>query len=660
MGSKVERLMWYRRRLASMSGPEVLHRVIEQIKRAQSRGRVPDLAGPAGDGTRLPALPGLKEGLRAMAEDRALLDCWRVFADRAREGRYHFLGLDWPAVTDPKRWHVDPVSGRHWPDDIYCFRVPFRSAHDMGDVKYVWELNRLQHLQPVAALAALTGEAELIKLCVQEIESWIDANPPYQGVNWASGIELTLRVVSLIVVVSLLGDEAFSQAQRRKLWSTLAHHGYWLMRFPSRFSSANNHLVAEAAGLYLLGGLASSLPQADRWLDYGRRTLMEEIHRQIHEDGVGAEQSPTYTAFSLEFWLLCGEVGRRKGHPFPEPFWQRLSGAGETLRWMLDGAANAPRIGDDDEGRVLVSELHETDYVASVISCIARAVDQPRLIPPRTRSHLRHALFPAPAKPAAEIAGLRHMSTGGYTVIRQTEKGRPCLWVIDHGPLGYLSIAAHGHADALSVLLHLDDQPVLVDAGTYLYHSGGAWRDHFRGTAAHNTLSIAGSDSSRIAGAFNWSRKASVSLVEMVEDPACWAVEAEHDGFVEEFGLRHRRRIERLGDGLIAITDRLIGSSGGQDVEIGFLLHPDLGADTPENIVVIRRSDRELVQLSHEGGLTPEVQRGLDDPPRGWYSEAFGRKVPADRIVFTGRMSPGDTSRVILEILPEGQAGSGA
>ena len=653
MKSGLERLLWYRRRLASMSAPEILHRVGEQIKRAQSRGRVPNFVGATGDGARLPALPGLSEGVRTMAGDQELLDRWRAFADRTREGRYHFLGLDWPATTDSRRWHLDPVTRRHWPDDVYCFRVPFRSAQDMGDVKYVWELNRLQHLQPAAALAAVTGDVELVELCGQEIESWIDANPPYQGVNWASGIELTLRVVSLIVVFSLLGDEAFSRAQRRKLWSTLAHHGYWLMRFPSRFSSANNHLVAEAAGLYLLGQLASSLPQADRWRDYGRRTLEGEIHRQIHKDGVGAEQSPTYTAFSLEFWLLCGEVGRRTDQPFTEPYWRHLTEAGETLRWMLDEGANAPRIGDDDEGRVFVSTLHETDYVASVVSCIARATDRPDLVPPRQTSHLRHTLFPPFPTAAAKIAGLRHMPAGGYTVIRQAEKDRSCLWVVDHAPLGYLSIAAHGHADALSVLLHLDDQPVLVDAGTYLYHSGGAWRDHFRGTTAHNTLSVAGSNSSRIAGAFNWSRKASVSLIEVAQDPTSWVVEAEHDGFVEEVGLRHRRRIERLGDGLISITDRLIGRSMEVPVEIGFLLHPDLSVDAEGSTLVICRLDRKLARLTHEGGLTPEVQCGLNDPRRGWYSEAFGSKVPADRITFTGHMSSEDTSRLILEILPK-------
>ncbi|TIQ17227.1 heparinase II/III-family protein, partial [Mesorhizobium sp.] len=81
-------------------------------------------------------------------------------------------------------------------------------------------------------------------------------------------------------------------------------------------------------------------------------------------------------------------------------------------------------------------------------------------------------------------------------------------------PLGYLSIAAHGHADALSLTLCVDGEPVLVDPGTWLYGSGGVWRDWFRSTPAHNTLNIEGKSQSIIAGTFNWSHKAVAALVE--------------------------------------------------------------------------------------------------------------------------------------------------
>ena len=103
---------------------------------------------------------------------------------------------------------------------------------------------------------------------------------------------------------------------------------------------------------------------------------------------------------------------------------------------------------------------------------------------------------------------LRTFAQGGYTVMRRARPAGDVLLAMDHGYLGYLSIAAHGHADALAVWLHLGDRPVLADAGTYLYHSGGAWRTHFRGTAAHNTLCVEGADQSTMSGHFNWSHQA--------------------------------------------------------------------------------------------------------------------------------------------------------
>ncbi|MBM3491654.1 MAG: hypothetical protein FJX68_14665 [Alphaproteobacteria bacterium] len=108
------------------------------------------------------------------------------------------------------------------------------------------------------------------------------------------------------------------------LKQSLEAHGYWLARFPSRFFSANNHLIAEAGALYLLGQQPGASPQALRRGQRARAVLLTQAQRQFHEDGVGAEQSPTYASFSLEWLLLAAVVGERTGQPFPPSFWQRL------------------------------------------------------------------------------------------------------------------------------------------------------------------------------------------------------------------------------------------------------------------------------------------------------------------------------------------------
>jgi uncharacterized heparinase superfamily protein len=643
-------LSWYRNRVAAMSLPEIGYRIGEQLKRRISRA-LP--SAPAADAATVGDLPGLAGGLVALAGDSGLRADWREATARLRSGRVRRLGLEWPARGGATDWHLDPVSGGRWPADSFCFDVPYRRQTQLGDVKYVWELNRLQHLQPVAALAALEEDRSVAEACCAEIDGWIAANPPYRGVNWASGIELALRVVSLLVVKSLLEPKGLLSLDRGKLAATLAAHGYWLRRFPSRYSSANNHCVAEAGALFLLGALAPGLSGAGEWAASGRAILLAEAERQILEDGVGAEQSPTYTAFTLEWLLLCGVVAARLGNAFPARYWQRLASAGVHLRWITDAAGGQPRIGDDDEGRVFCSRTDERSYVSAVLGCLAATLGRADLAPPAPAMDLRTAFFGDAPSGAPAPTGVRRFAAGGYTIARTEHGGHEGLVVFDHGPLGFLSIAAHGHADALALWLHLDGRPVLVDAGTYLYHAGGCWRDHFRGTPAHNTLSIAGTDSSRIGGPFNWTAKAAAQVISFDGSAERWHVEAEHDGFVRDFGVRHRRRLERVAPDRLVVTDVLRGRGGPFEVEIGFLLHPAVSIAVDGGRAVVGDGKTALLAIDAETPLTPFVQRGETEPARGWYSPAFGEKVPARRLAYVGRMAVDAASRFTLRLFPD-------
>ena len=84
----------------------------------------------------------------------------------------------------------------------------------------------------------------------------------------------------------------------------------------------------------------------------------------------------------------------------------------------------------------------------------------------------------------------------------------------DAGELGYLSIAAHGHADALSFTLAVGDEQLLVDPGTYTYHLDPEARAYFRGTRAHNTITLDGQDQSVAAGPFLWTHRARAAMQE--------------------------------------------------------------------------------------------------------------------------------------------------
>jgi hypothetical protein len=620
------RIGWYVRRLRNMSPAEILHRLGERARRALMRRR--PIAWRELPPAPLPVLPGLADRVRAAdgATRAALADA----AAAILAGRFSALGQHWPqrptdALVSPDLWRFSPDTGRHWPDaGTFCFDIDLRDTATVGDIKYAWEMNRLQWLQPLAAQSLLTADSTALATIEAAITSWHAANPPYGGIAWTSGIEIALRAISLLVVTSLVGDRLRPETIIR-IRQVLQASDDWLAQFPSLHSSANNHLMAERVGRYLIAAGTASPTAPRRAAD-----VETEILRQILPDGVGAEQTPTYSAFTAELALISAFVARDGGAPFSAEAITRLDRFSRFIGWLARSDGTVPAIGDDDEGRALSWCAPEPAYAVSVAASIATLTGS---APPAAAApSMRALLLGTPAAPPATSEGTMSLADGGYTVWRRRHAGRDLHLVVDHGPLGYLAIAAHGHADALAFTLDLDGRPVLVDPGTYLYQSGGAWRDWFRGTRAHNTLAVAGADQSTIAGPFNWSHKAQARLIESTDT----RIAASHDGYRTRFGVDHDRRITLVENG-IEIADSLVGAGAPRRVELTLQLAPGLAIDhegptvtvtdpaTGATVLVIRFPDESVTHAT-----------GGDRPDGGWVSPAFGRRVPATRLTWTG------------------------
>jgi hypothetical protein len=623
-----------------MSVAEILHRVGELAQKQSARLVASGWARfGVGDGP----LPTFPVELDVSNADEALVARWRHMAEETMAGRFRLLGVDWPQTKGKSIWHFDPVSQREWPRNAYCFEINYRHSDRYGDIKYVWEVNRLQHLQPLAALARITGSEEIRAFVVAEIDSWIADNPPFLGVNWSSGIELSLRAISILIATQLLGEEAFSEMQRRSIRSFLAATGMWISRYPSRFSSANNHLIAEAVGLLAIATACPDLPGAKRWLNCARRILADEAERQFHADGIGAEQSPTYTAFTLELYLTAAKVAEAGGKPLPRRVMDRLTAAGSALSWFMDENGEVPRIGDDDEGRVIVSDPQSDRlYAASVLSATAAVCGRAYMAPPSAPAHLRDFLF---GRGSGQIRGrgVRCFSKGGYTVLRDRVHDKQVVLAMDHAPLGYLSIAAHGHADTLAVWLTYGGKALLADAGTYLYHAGGAWRDAFRGTQLHNTLSVSGENSSLVSGAFNWKAKAAVEGIHVDCNLEAFHCRAVHDGYLERFGVKHARSLMRVSPDIFTIEDRLEGTDDvARAVTISFVAGEgvEIVAGDENGVFHFIGDGKAAMRLQGPQGLTGRIVRGLEDERLGWMSPCFGRKQPTFHLLFEGTAFP--------------------
>ena len=168
-------------------------------------------------------------------------------ADRVLEHRFTFFAHPEAHYPGPIDWSYDPLSGVHWPD-LPSHAINHRAGH--GDPKWIWELNRLQHLPWLAQAWLLTGDERYGTEALDQLDAWITANPPGRGIAWRGAFEVGVRAISVLVALQGLADHpALTPERYARAVRMLAAGARRCWRDRSKHSSANNHLVGELAGL---------------------------------------------------------------------------------------------------------------------------------------------------------------------------------------------------------------------------------------------------------------------------------------------------------------------------------------------------------------------------------------------------------------------------
>jgi hypothetical protein len=216
--------------------------------------------------------------------------------------------------------------------------------------------------------------------------------------------------------------------------------------------------------------------------------------------------------------------------------------------------------------------------------------------------------------------------------------------LVDAGPLGYLSLAAHGHADALAFTLSIGDREILVDPGTYAYHTDPAWRRYFRSTPAHNTVTIDEQDQSVQAGNFMWTDHARARCIEFDTDPASQRFVGEHYGYERlEDPLVHRRVIDFDGTRQLIDVADLLRCAGEHRARRSWHFAEDCQVERHGSGVRVGAGRTQLVLEPLEDVERVEIHRAGTPNQGGWISRTFGAKQPTTTVVWHSRVQ-GDTT----------------
>ncbi|MGW6267710.1 alginate lyase family protein [Streptomyces sp. NPDC055060] len=631
--------VWYLRRLSRMGPREVGGRVGDAARRRRWRSARPNCPGVTG--ARFTA--GLPADTLAQVPPDATKRLVAE-ADRLMAGHAEFFGVEREDLIDPD-WWLDPKTGRRAPWG-YAFDVPYRNEDAVGDIKQIWEPSRHQYLTVLAAAYALTGHERYAERVAEHLRSWWAANPPLRGVHWISGIELGIRLLSWVWIRRLLDGwqgvgELFEHnpVALNQIW----HHQRWLAAFPSRGSSANNHVIAEAAGQFAAACAFGWFPTSARWRADALRSLERHLHANTFESGLNRELATEYHGLVLELGLAAVAEADAARVPIPASVRLVLLRMTDALAAVVDDRLRPPRQGDADDGHGLVLDGAGTDRWGSLLATgdavFGRLAWWPTVTGTDVRTPLLGALIrpyahdgtvPAVPRPADRPG---HFADAGMTILRGPEG----IWCrCDGGPHGFLSIAAHAHADALSVEVRHDGVDVLADPGTFCYHGQPEWRQYFRSTLGHNTLELDGADQSVSGGPFLWTRQARSRVLfadTSGEQVTRWW--AEHHGYEPSV---HRRRVDLdVQSQELKVHDEVRGPR--RAVRLAFHLGPAIAVDLVGNWAMLtwtREGEDRFAVLDLPGQLRWQAHRGESEPPLGWYSPGFGRKEPSTTLIGTG------------------------
>ncbi len=583
-------------------------------------------------------------------------------ADRLLAGDWEVLGTPRPDVLDPD-WFRDPVTGTRAPDAALAFRIDHRDESVTGNVKSVWELSRHHHLTVLAAAWWLTDDTRYADVVAAQLRSWWGANPFLSGIHWTSGIELGVRLTSWVWIRRLLDDwpgvadlfEDNPQALAQLHW-----HQEHLAAFRSRGSSANNHAIAEAVGRLAAACAFPWFAESEGWRREATRDLERALAANTFPSGINRELATDYHRFVTELGLVALVEAEAAGHPLDDATRSLLVRSLDAAAALLDSTGRAPRQGDGDEGRALLLDDPDDDPWGVLLACGAGVLGACEWWPPVSPGVMSTLLGAvAPASVVAERPGVAPAAfeDAGLHVLRTSPTDGPEIWCrCDGGPHGFLSIAAHGHADALSIEVRHDGVDLFVDPGTYCYHGEPEWRSYFRSTRGHNTIEVDGEDQAREAGPFMWAEHADavVDGVDPGPDGAqVWA--AHHTAYARlDAALCHDREV--LLDGTVPrliVTDTLTGSREHRQ-RMSWHLGPDVTAELLDGVAELswvgRNGELQHGHLRLPYALEWSAHRGETDPPLGWYSPRFGSRVPTTSLVGEGSFTGTLTLRTVLDL----------
>lgn len=562
----MKKITWYLNRLKAMNMGEICWRFQQKNLQKQERRKYYKENLPVYEFELLDELKNLNAQV-----DRISIN-WNnekftVFKEQNLFGGYSYNKYK-------RAWDAGFQTENVWPTDQCSYDISISQREDIGDIRTNWELNRHYQFAGMAKSFYVTGDLSILEELQELFYDWNNKNHFLCGVEWTSAMEIAIRVNSWIYTYCFL-NKAFEKynLENNKILKDISRGiivmADYIVKHRAKYSSANNHLIVEMYAVGMSGIFFDYKP----WEKLAFNILTKELPRQNYADGVNKEMSLHYQSFVMEAYGLLMIEMKHNHIKIPQIWEEYLMHMSEFMCDCCGEYGETVVFGDNDEGKILDLSGEDFDHYRYVLDLMGSVL--PKRYSKMENIHenlywilsddFQNSVLKKNCYYSPEVKCYRE---GGYTLWRS--KNNKVLIGIDHADLGFGSLAAHGHADALSFQMFIEGMPVFVDPGTYNYHVSKMMRDDFRATKNHNTVCVDGANQAEILGPFLWGKRYECKEAEVQEQEE----EIYFEAAIQNNGNTHKRKMRMSDKDIIKIEicDDLELSKDTKKVEQIFML----------------------------------------------------------------------------------------
>ncbi|MCK4265290.1 heparinase II/III family protein [Candidatus Babeliales bacterium] len=318
------------------------------------------------------------------------------------------------------------------------------------DLRAIWEMSRLQCIFYLGKSYEKTKEEKYSLKFTEILESWNKNNPFPHGKNWTCPMEVSIRAINLI-----WGFHFFktSTTISLKFWEKFINllylHKNYLKNNWEIFLKNNNHYIADLLGYFYLCLFFKNIKPLERKINWCQKQLLKEFFKQVHPDGSSYEGSTNYHKLVTEMFLHFYSLSKIHNLEVPKAFTGRLKGMLLFLNNCSDYSGNLVQVGDNDSSKIVAG--------------IKIKKPQPKEL-------------------------VQHYQNFGLSIIKTKNDINNWYITFRHPNYNPKQPTGHFHKDELSITLTLNNIPIIVDPGTYLYTGNQQLRNFLRSESSHNNF----------------------------------------------------------------------------------------------------------------------------------------------------------------------------